>query len=242
MLALSCAVVATACRKDDTDAAKAAELAQAGGLPDEGPLPSLRTGIEEAKTLPAVELELLTVVSDGARYYEMALDPSTGRDFSLRTHIEHPAHAVASVDDDRGQRRLLLRVPASVPAATEIRGTLFRTSQNYKSRERTIQPFTAKGPAKSTTDPELARRWAQALGRTLEGNERPWWTGRPGHPWHQFAAGRVQTMATPHGSATGVRLPDTARPRRTELSKLMHTTTAATSMQEALQHDRGLRL
>jgi hypothetical protein len=216
-------------------------------VPDEGPLPKLRTGMKEPERLTAVTAELLGQVTDGAHYYELGLPRSWREgDDVVRVHIAGSAHAVAALDRSSGEITVLVRMPSTAGPVTELQGTAFIASSNIGPKAIAWQalPFTAKGPAKTPGAAELPRRWAAAFGAELRGENRPWWMSGPSHPWREFAAGRVQALVTGVGTGGGatVGIDPGARPRRTELSQLMYTTTAATSMQEALQHDRGLRL
>ncbi len=251
-LALGTIVAATACKPDEAPLPATGPAGEAApeaitnkALPDEGPLPTLRTGMKEPERLAAVEAQLLAHVSDGAHYYELGL-PSTVEpgDDLVRVHIAGAAHAVAAIDRSAGELSVLVRMPSSAGPVTSLEGTAFIAHNGDQGRTWQALPFTAKGPAKASGAAELPRRWANAFGAGLRGDDRPWWMRGPSHPWREFAAGRVQAIIAGLGTGAGpaVAFDPGARPRRTELSELMHTTTAATSMQEALQHDRGLRL
>lgn len=208
-------------------------------IPDEGPLPGLRTGQQLPEQLPAIEVELLASADAGAHYYEFSL-PRQGFDELVRVQIDGPTHALATFDRS-GDGSVLVRMPSSAEPATQLTGTAFITvDRGVEGRVWQAQPFTAKGPAKTSGVIELPGRWATAFASELRSESRPWWMSGPSHPWREFAAGRVQALAA--GTSASVGFDPGMRPRRTDLSQLMHTTTAATSMQEALQHDRGLRL
>lgn len=226
----------------DSDAAPAEPAKVA--LPDEGPLPKLRTGSKEPETLEAVVAEMAAHAEDGAHYYAVVF-PSTVRALqdgqAARLHVEKPAVAVGVLSESQGATQALIRVPASVGAVAEVSGTVYIVDRSG-DRVWTALPFTAKGAAKEPSDADLPRRWGEAFAEERRGNRGPWWLGRSSHPWNEFAAGRVRSAVAGKGKGAGARVATTTRPRRTELSELMHTTTAATSMQEALQHDRGLRL
>lgn len=256
-LALTCAVQASACN----DPAPAGEPANAGeptpaptspdepkptaaALPDEGPLPELRTGAQEPERLPPAEAELLAHAEDGAHYYELRLPRAwEDADEVVRVHVASPALAVGAVERVAGETKVLLRVPTSAGGvASSIEGTAFIYANRAEGDRWLALPFSAEGVAKDPAAPELSRRWTEAFGRNLRGEDRPWQARLPSHPWREFAAGRVWAVTTGASTGAGATAAMPMRPRRTELSELMHTTTAATSMQEALQHDRGLRL
>lgn len=226
----------------DSDAAPAEPPKVA--LPDEGPLPKLRTGSKEPQTVEAVVAEMAAHAEDGAHYYAVAL-PNSVRALedgqAARLHVEKPAVGVGVLSESQGATLALIRVPASAGAVSEVSGTVYVVDRS-EDHLWTAVPFSAKGAAKDPSDADLPRRWAAAFAEERRGNRRPWWLSRSSHPWNEFAAGRVFSAVTGTGKGAGARVAATTRPRRTELSELMHTTTAATSMQEALQHDRGLRL
>lgn len=213
-------------------------------IPDEGPLPTLRTGPQEPETVAAVVAEMSAHAEDGAHYYAVSF-PSTVRTFddgqAARVHVEQPAVAVGVLSESMGVTEALIRVPASAGPATEIAGTVYVVGTS-RDRTWTAVPFSAKGAAKDPSNTDLPQRWGDAFAAERRGDRRRWWLGRSSHPWNEFAAGRVWSAVTGKSKGSGATLAAGTRPRRTELSELMHTTTAATSMQEALQHDRGLRL
>jgi hypothetical protein len=256
-----CTVIASACNKDDPPGSTSV-LSGAGGegdpttpsdptrtrpaaeLPDEGPLPTLRTGIREPKSLDPVSAEIRAEATEaGAHYLEIGL-PTAGQpgDVALRVHLEGTDHAVAAIERSDGETIVLVRMAGASSPPVELRGTVFFAGDRPEGHVYLALPFTAKDRAKASGGSGLARRWATALGEDLRGSTRPWWLRRSSHPWREFAAGRVQAAFGGGGTSRAVGFDPGFGPRRTELSELMHTTTAATSMQEALQHDRGLRL
>jgi hypothetical protein len=257
-LALGSLVAATACKKEEPAAAAADPAGDAAsgdptrvdapklaGSREAFVRPDLRTGMKEPERLPEVSVALQAEgqATDGARYYELVLPSRPGSEDAVRVHVSGSAHAVATLDRSAGELAVLVRLPSAAGPVTELQGTAFFAEDRPEGRTWQAQPFTAKGPAKATASAELPRRFAAAFGAELRGDGRPWWMRGPSHPWREFAAGRVQSVAG-GGVAAGAGATFDAgfRPRRTDLSQLMHTTTAATSMQEALQHDRGLRL
>jgi len=251
-LALGSLVAASTCKNEEGGGPAAAPpgdgkavpaATKRAELPDDGPLPKLRTGMKEPERLPAVTLELRAEANAGARYYELALPARQGSEEVVRVHMGGTTHAVAAIERTGSDLAVLVRMPSSAGAASELQGTVFSVEDLPEGRVWRALPFTAKGPAKATGATELPRRWAAAFGSELRNENRPWWMSGPSHPWREFAAGRVQSVvSTGAGAGATVAFDPGARPRRTELSQLMYTTTAAASMQEALQHDRGLRL
>lgn len=213
-------------------------------LPDEGPLPELRTGVLPLEVQRAVTAEVVGSAKRGAHYYVVEF-PRAGvvhRDVdSARLHIESPAAAVGVLAESEGNLQALIRVPKASGAATAFEGTVYSAGR-FGRRAWTAVPFSAAVNATPPSTSDLPQRWAAAFGEERRGARDPWWLGRSTHPWDEFAAGRVwSAVAKKHEKRrAGGGAP--TRQRRTELSALMHTTTAATSMQEALQHDRGLRL
>ncbi|PCC71649.1 hypothetical protein SAMN02745121_01192 [Nannocystis exedens] len=210
------------------------------------PLPALRTG-----TLAPVEHAELKGAIAGWRvegeveYVEVKL-PIVGDDLSLdwdRLHVEldgaGPGHvAVLANGTGASEAQVLVRRPKSAAAPETLRGALFARRWQDGRNEWVRVPFAGAGGAKPADDATLQARWADALARVLGDT----WT-EP-HPWKQFAAGRLAIWLKKQPGAKAIAGSDLLRdrPARTDLSQLMDTTTGVMSMQEALQHDRGLRL
>lgn len=210
------------------------------------PLPALRTGT----LAPAEHAELKGAIAayrvEGeVEYVEVRL-PVTGDDLSLdwdRLHVEldgaGPGHVgVLANGTGAPEAVVLVRRPKSAAAPEAVRGALLARRWQDGRNEWVRVPFGGAGPAKQADDAGLVARWAEALAHVL-GDA---WT-EP-HPWKQFAAGRIATWLKKQPGARAIAGSDLLRdrPARTDLSQLMDTTTGVMSMQEALQHDRGLRL
>ncbi|MEM6296341.1 MAG: hypothetical protein AAGA54_34035 [Myxococcota bacterium] len=212
---------------------------------DEGPLPQLRTGVLPLEVRPAMSGKVVGYASRGARYYvvEFQRGDIDGNAVSARLHVDSPAAAVGVLAESEGTVQALIRVPEASGAATAIEGTLYR-AVGFGQPGWIAVPFTATVSAKAPRTSDLPNRWAAAFGQERRGSGGPWWMARSSHPWNEFAAGRVWSTVTTKGARPRRGNADGSmdRQRRTDLSALMHTTTAASSMQEALQHDRGLRL
>ncbi|WAS94643.1 hypothetical protein [Nannocystis punicea] len=210
------------------------------------PLPALRTGslapVEHAELKGAIAAWR---VEGEAEYVEVKL-PITGDDLSLdwdRLHVEleggGPGHVgVLANGTGASEAQVLVRRPKSAAAPEALRGALFARRWQNGRNEWVRVPFGGVGGGKPADDAQLVARWADALAHVL-GDA---WT-EP-HPWKQFAAGRIATWLKKQPVAKSIAGSDLlrARPARTDLSQLMDTTTGVLSMQEALQHDRGLRL
>jgi hypothetical protein len=243
--ALASILTTTACKPDaPAGSSEASETETAPGsktyeIPDEGPLPALRTGVDEPEQLAAVTIELVAHGTVDAQYYELSI-PRQGSEL-VRVHISGVDHAVATINGsvDGG---VIVRIPGTGEPASQLQGTVFMWSDRPGRDVWQALPFTAKGPAERTGATDLRESWAKAFANELR--IRPWFMSGPSHPWREFAASRMEVLVFGEGAnAFGpVDFDANTRPRRTDLSQLMHTTTAATSMQEALQHDRGLRL
>jgi hypothetical protein len=115
----------------------------------------------------------------------------------------------------------------------EVRGALYASRWEERSLRWHRIPYRATLDGKIATDTKLKSRWLGALADQFKGRT---------HPWYQFSSGRVQTLLPNDSSAASSTQNFNAEGRNTELSRLMETTTGVMSMQEALQHDRGLRL
>ena len=236
----------SACKRDAPAAgggdAPAAAAAPRPPEPDT-PLPELRVGSLDPE--PGRELAALVRarrVEADFRYFELELalvGDELGADWD-RLHVELDGDlpgeiaAVASRSGDPALRLVLRRpVAAGEPA---LRGAIYGVRWEGGQRRWWRHPFAAAPDAAKAGDDdrELPRRWALALADALEHDL--WAAGAaPRHPWDSFAAGRLRGAFAPAALAE-------RPPARTDLTRLMDTTTGVLSIQEALQHDRGLRV
>ncbi|HET6584969.1 MAG TPA: hypothetical protein VFG69_16045, partial [Nannocystaceae bacterium] len=210
--------------------------------PDD-PMPELRTGTRTLKALDAIEGRIVARRVAGAEYLELELPrPSSGVAPGLHVHVEGLDSAVAVLDEtDRGGPiRMLVRVAkANTVAPAEIRGTLYFTVFDGGAQA-AAAPFVAKGPLTRADDGELEARFFTVMSTSLFDDSSWWLTRQARHPWHSFASARVHP-ATRGIKSAGAVAPRPVRPT-TDFAQLMYTTTAATSIQEALQYDRGMRI
>ncbi len=212
-------------------------------IPDE-PNPALRTGVAEPDTLPALPGKLIAYTQDpgnGYEYLEYHLEPRAGTasiDWRGITFDPPTPGMLASLH--RGAltngQQLLIRRPLS-GARPQIRGNLLGLGWEAGKRRRVVIPFDLDtSPITDKTakrTPEVRTAFANALATEL----REW-----SHPWAKFAAGRLPAAIA--GERLSPRKAELSndRPQRTDLTRLMDTTSGVLSMQEALQHDRGLRI
>ena len=214
--------------------------------PPDDPLPALRSGAK----VPGAHADIAATIAGyrvegDAEYIDVRL-PIAGDDLGLdwdrlRVELEGaaPGHfAVLGTGTGASEAIVLVRRPKSPATPEQLRGALYAQRWDGGQRSWTRVPFVASGKPAQADDKELAGRWVDAVATVLEDN----WT-RP-HPWFQFAAGRLRGWMAkqPGGKALGGDDFLRTRPARTDLTMLMDTTTGVLSMQEALQHDRGLRL
>ncbi|MBZ5708203.1 hypothetical protein [Nannocystis pusilla] len=210
------------------------------------PVPALRAGT----SAPAEHAELkaaLTAyrVEGEAEYLEVKIGVA-GDDLSLdwdRLHIEledAKPGAVGVMATATGASEVVLQIrrPKSPAPPEALRGALYARRWEAGRIGWVRVPFAALGAPAVAADAGLQARWAEALAQVLGD---PW--NEP-HPWKQFAAGRILTWLKGQPGAKSLAGADLLRnrPARTDLTQLMDTTTGVLSMQEALQHDRGLRL
>jgi hypothetical protein len=218
----------------DTPAATAAP-APTAVAPSDGPLAQLRTGTLAPAAMDALSGTILATRSGDGDVYELELKvPLGGGRTALRAAIDDaPADAIVLVRPEGETLRVLMYRPIpSKMLSTSFAGTVWFEGWDEGQRRIYAAPFTATGTAKQ--DDELRRRFADALSlRLREGATTP---------FHHFAAGRVHTAMLGIGgkASPGVVDPRGVGRTSTDLSQLMYTTTAATSLQEALQYEKGL--
>lgn len=212
-----------------TDAPKTAVV-------DDTPLAQLRTGAAPPEVIAAVDGTIVSRVSGDEELYEIEL-VGASRDRRMPAHAaitdEPGTHVVVRTEGER--LRLFVRrpIPRKIET-TALSGTLWMWEERGRGRVFVAMPFNAKGTPAS--DGGLKRRfvdaWAADLRDVVVG---------PRTPFHHFAAGRIHRAMLGLPAAPAEVLAD-ARARETsgDLSQLMYTTTAATSLQEALQYEKGL--
>lgn len=222
-----------------TEPAKPAE-------PPDDPLPALRTGARPPGTHAELKAQIAAYRVEGDAEYLDVRMPIGGDDFGLdwdrlRVELEGggPGHlAVLASGTGANEAIVVVRRPKSAAPPEALRGALYAQSWQNGQREWIRVPFAAAGKPAQADDKALPGRWVDAMSTVLEDS----WM-RP-HPWFQFAGGRLRSWLAkqPGGKALGGEDFLRNRPARTDLTLLMDTTTGVLSMQEALQHDRGLRL
>lgn len=210
------------------------------------PLPALRTGTRAPLEHAELQGAIAAYRVEGEVEYVEVRVPIVGDDLSLdwdRLHVElegnTPGHvAVMASGTGASEAVIQVRRPKSPAAPTSLRGALLARRWQDGRNDWVRVPFTGAGAPKQADDAGLQVRWAEAMVQTLGD------TWNEPHPWKQFAAGRIATWLKrqPGSKALGGSDLLSRQPPRTDLSRLMDTTTGVMSMQEALQHDRGLRL
>ncbi len=253
VLVVGLGVVATSCKTQDGAAAGAVAPAGSGDtlesapgtdpepvIVDEGPLPKLRIGTRAPIVQPEVAVDVRGHADRGAHFYELTVPPAVADAVDIvAVSMSGPEQAVATIERVGDTTRILVRTSV---AASELSGRVHTDVYRDGAMVTVSHPFGVADTAGAAADPALADRWTAAFGAELRGDRMGIRGLSADHPWRQFAAGRIARAHKGTGVAGAVELSPT-RPRpRTELSELMYTTVAATSMQEALQHDRGLRL
>lgn len=210
------------------------------------PLPALRTGERTVGTHAELPATLTAYRAEGDAEYVEVRAKVSGDDLSLdwdrlRVELEGaaPGHvAVLGTGTGAEEAIVLVRRPKSAKPTDALRGSIYAQSWQGNQRGWVRVPFAASGAPTRADDKELPARWLEALSNVLEDS----WQRR--HPWYQFAGGRLRAWFQKQPGGKSLAGDDflRTRPARTDLSALMDTTTGVLSMQEALQHDRGLRL
>jgi hypothetical protein len=197
-------------------------------VPDEGPMPELRTGELLPETQRAITGRIVARhVEPGpgalaGTFVALELDGSPSAFRSRVVIDDHPA-AIGVLGD-----RLLVRFP-NAPGKT-IRGRIFVDDDGWKE-----VPFSAEPARTVASSAELVAEWSGAFADALAQAATQ---AGGAHPWHAFARARVRALGddtTPFPERI-----QRGPVRRSDLGRLMATTTGMVSLQEGLQHDRGL--
>lgn len=233
--------------------------------PPEPPMPELRTGgiepVVHASPLQATIVERQIEGDHEILQLQLSMDGLEGSRLDINTtevDIERAAGEPAPLAfmerrGGRGGASLWIRRPSG-HAGKPVAGTIF-TPARYERWQGTASPghrfrfeATAAGAAPPVVAPRAAgtkaaasksalfEEWTKALAEHFQ--EGTWRSA-----WHSFAAQRVLALAARASSAganSSGRPSTPRRPRGDELAMLMDTTTGMTSLQETLQHDRGL--
>ncbi len=205
-------------------------------------LPTLRLGHSKRSELAeAVGTIAAQATANGHHYLEIRV-PLTGNDMGLDFDLLHVELSGAAPGDLAVAQRspdanaVVVHIRRTNAAAPEPAGTLFAQRWAESGREWVKVPFRCEKPGEISQDPALPARWVASFSAAL-GNA---WNAP--NAWAQFASGRIYALL-PGGLKPGRGNDNWQRPpARTDLTLLMDTTTGVLSMQEALQHDRGLRL
>lgn len=212
-----------------TDAPPAAKV-------DDGPIAQLRTGASPPEAIAALEGTIVARSADDDELYEIELSGLPSEGLAVRAAITDEPGTQVLVQHLPERVKLFVRRP--IPRkleTTATSGTVWFSVDRGRERVRLAAPFTAKGsPA---MDRALPRRFVDAWAADLRDE------GRSGHRtlFHHFAAGRVHRAmlglpAAPKEILAAARVRGTTG----DLSQLMYTTTAATSLHEALQYEKAL--
>ena len=248
-----------------TSASAAASVAPLDFVyPPDGPLPSLRTGDlapkEYADSIAAralarhvaggsetllvevpltdEQLENVDPAREASVVVTIAATASDPRPYSFATQ----ADASATGATPTPTLHLWIRRPAAT--AGSLTGDVFTASLPGAHPGAHFR-FRVDDTRKTIADPKTETRWLQALARHLDD---PAGGPRRG-PWNAFAANRLRALrpspaprAVTAGAAPRPMSAPATPPPKGDLARLMETTTGITSIQEALQHDRGLFL
>lgn len=255
--------LATGCRQDPpageptpaTDPAPAEGKAgaptttAATATPPEETLPTLRTGERAPIELPAVTATAVREFTDrsGVQYLELSIDGVVGEDTPELAVLGADASIWTATQVQGRSASVFVRRRDTGIAATALTGTLW--SSRWERNDWTLfggsrrgnlwstRSFTVTGTP--TNSPDLPAAFAAAASSELRGRG---FETRFESPFHAFAAARVHAalLGTKAAAAAVATAVDVRRPSN-DFTALMYTTTAATSLQEALQYDKGLR-
>ena len=250
-LVLVAALLACKTPGDDAPASTAGTAGTAGAVagveqaadPKPEPMPVLRTGTRTLTAGKQLAGKVTSRSADATHEYIELLLPLGGEDMGLnfdRAHVELTGSGpgdLGLVATAMGASEVRVMVRRKLGGVTEPEGALFAERWDDGGNVWTRVPFRAGDVKAAKTDAELKARWVEAFAGQFTDD----W--RAPHPWLQFAGGRARALLPGGLKRGGEGVPGLTRPsRRTDLSQLMDTTTGVMSMQEALQHDRGLRL
>lgn len=209
-------------------------------------LPSLRTGERVPEAQPAVVGTAAREFTDGsgAHYLEITFDGLVSEWMPSHAALGSDERAWTSTIVEGTATRVLVRTSAASLDAATVTGTLWsRADDRFEFAAFDAEPrwgarsFTVSGTPKR--DADLPRAFATAVASELRGRDA---VARFATPFHSFASARIYAALLGEKAAVAAlaAASDVRRPSN-DFAELMYTTTAATSLQEALQYDKGLR-
>jgi hypothetical protein len=234
---------ATTSRAPATEAAPASEAAPARA-PDPGPTLKRATGPVPAESLPDVAVEA-TAKHAAAGHFLLAAplpaDFAPDEPLDARIDVRGDRYGVAVVEAPSGQpARILVRLAGdAAPGDLTLHATRAarRATGGSEAAPGRRQTITVKGAGAAKADAKLTAGFHAAASAWFDRLGRVDW--RTTVPFYQFASGRLALLA---GKAAGGRGAAQTPPSRTEIAELMSLYSGMQSINEALQHDRGLRL
>lgn len=240
LLVLCAASLAGCSGEEPTTPAPAAAQPTAPAAEPLEPLPALRTG-----TLPPLEAGVLKLqpgawqVDATHQYVQFDVPTDDSAEGSLLAQfvaLDNAAPgelALLKTEVSGTGRQLLIRRPLS-RREQPVAGALYARRWSSTGPRYTRWTFQSAGTG-GREDPGVRLRWIEAFAAAASQS------GESANTWFQFAAGRIRAL-DPDGMAAADASNQTAPTRRSDLRQLMDTTSGMLSVQEALQHDRGLRL
>lgn len=211
--------------------------------PDPGPLVERKTGTRAAKTLPAVSIEVDAVEKVGDAWWIRGAVPSEpgklvlGAVQDARVLVEGPRYGLAvPASDGRMPDRpwLYVRLTGAEPLPPTL-NVQWRQAALLEGEPGQLQQMTLVGLAEAPPFEGLQHRGLEAMSRWFGAHSGP--RGQR-QPFWAFAAARLDAMARAAAPTQAARV----RVRSAGVLDLMQLYTGMTSVEEALQTDRGLRV
>lgn len=263
LLALALLLAAPGCKKSETTAKPSAPAAKEGAAatetgaasgaralpPDPGPVLTARTGRPEATKKPDATAKATAHQVEGGHVIVSVPVPA---DFSVRLAVAgspsarillpagtRGAAAYAPPDGtDTGDKIMIRLVGEAVPATLDVvLGEQPDRWTRFLAKPWALQTLHIEGIAESPAATDLAPRFWGGLAAFFERwGEQVWGTRSP---FGAFASGRAARLGGGAGT-TAEAIP--TRDRQGDIADAMSLYTGMTSIEEALQADRGLRL
>lgn len=259
---LAAALVAGAgCKSSDSPPAAAAPAgapgaAPAGGAsgaaalpPDPGPLLACESGVAKADRQPQVTVKAESAQKEGGHTYVTAPLPpeltaaltAAGQGAEeLRALLPPSVKGAVAVEATAGgtaDARLVLRLVGDAAAVDVTVAKLPDRWTRFLREPWTLRTVRVEGIAEAAAGKDLAKRFYGAMSAFFQRWDDQGWGQRS--PFASFAAGRMARMGG-RDDATGAALP-LRRFNDGDVAETMSLYTGMTSIQEALQTDRGLR-
>jgi hypothetical protein len=239
-LVASCGAPPSATTPNGSPSANASATSTSASTPDPGPKLTRRTGKANAEKLPDVQIVAEHRFAAQGHFYVCAPYPtrSDAITWAVWIAVAGDRHAFAAEKGQGNGTELCVRMVGEGAPKGPLRVTVHRRASKDGGGflGGRVQNVDIVNIDKAAMDPSTKTAFFRAGSETFR-NRVTW---NSSDPFFSFASGRFVRMGDPKQKQTGVNSWNVGFAPRPELDQLMDLYTGMTSVEEALQTDRGL--